>query len=121
MLVIKATSGYSLGISSWLFQAFVYSYPSKLSSHKVRSYIYVCYQLGGAGYDWSESFNGSACGVSAMLILCMWVTLDEVNRQNLSPARHAANEYGDWVKIVTRIRLSHKPRGLSSIERVAVQ
>ena len=57
----------------------------------------------------------------AMLILCMWVTLDEVNRQNLSPARHAANEYGDWVKIVTRIRLSHKPRGLSSIERVAVQ
>ena len=35
-------------------------------------------------------------------------------------ARHAANEYKGWVKIVKQFRLSHKPRGLASIERVTV-
>ena len=34
--------------------------------------------------------------------------------------RHAVNEYEGWVKIVIRFRLSHKPRGIASIETVAV-
>ena len=43
-----------------------------------------------------------------------------MNRHNLPFARYAANEYGGWVKIVKRFRLSHKAMGLTSIERVAV-
>ena len=43
-----------------------------------------------------------------------------MNRYNLPLARHAANEYGGWIKIVKWFRLSHKPIGLDSIERVTV-
>ena len=32
-----------------------------------------------------------------------------MNRHNLPFARHAANEYGGWVKIVKWFRLSRKP------------
>ena len=39
-----------------------------------------------------------------------------INRCNLPLSRHAANEYGGWVKIVKRFRLSHEP----SIERTTV-
>ena len=42
------------------------------------------------------------------------------NRHNLPLDRHAANKYGGWVKIVKRFRLSHKPLGLASLERVTV-
>ena len=38
----------------------------------------------------------------------------------LEGARHAANEYGGLVNIVIWFRLSHKPRGLASFERVTV-
>ena len=34
--------------------------------------------------------------------------------------KHAVNEYGGWVKIVIQLRLSHKPRGLTSVKRVTV-
>ena len=34
--------------------------------------------------------------------------------------KHAANEYGGWVKIVNQFRLSHKPMGPASIERLTV-
>ena len=43
-----------------------------------------------------------------------------MNRHNRSLARHAANEYGGWVKIVKRFRLSHKAMGMASIERATV-
>ena len=43
-----------------------------------------------------------------------------VNGNNLPLERHAANEYGGWVKIVKWFRLSHKPVGLASVERVTV-
>ena len=34
--------------------------------------------------------------------------------------RHATNEYGGCVKIMKPFRLSHKPMGLVSVERVTV-
>ena len=43
-----------------------------------------------------------------------------MNRYNLLLARHAANDYGGWVMIVKWFRLSRKPMGLASIERVTV-
>ena len=43
-----------------------------------------------------------------------------MNRDNLLLAMHAANEYGDWVKIVIWFRLSRKPMGMPSVERVTV-
>ena len=43
-----------------------------------------------------------------------------VNGNNLPLERHAANEYGGWVKIVKWFRLSHKPVGLASVESVTV-
>ena len=43
-----------------------------------------------------------------------------MNRQSLPFDRHAANEYGGWVKIAKRFRPSHKPMGLVSLERVTV-
>ena len=42
------------------------------------------------------------------------------NFSNLPLARHAANEYGGWVKIVKWFGLSHKLMGLASIDRVTV-
>ena len=42
------------------------------------------------------------------------------NRHNLPLARHAANEYGGWVKIVKWLGLTRKLVGLASIERVTV-
>ena len=45
---------------------------------------------------------------------------DYVNRHNLLLIKHAAYEYGSWVKIVKQFRLSHKLMGLASIERVTV-
>ena len=38
----------------------------------------------------------------------------------LKLARHAANEYGGWVKIVIRFRQPHQPMGLALIERVII-
>ena len=48
--------------------------------------------------------------------------LVESYRTDTNPllTNHAANEYGGWVKIVKRFRLSHKPMGLASVERVTV-
>ena len=43
-----------------------------------------------------------------------------MNRHDLWLTRHAANEYGGWVKIVKWFRLSDKPVGLASIERVTI-
>ena len=43
-----------------------------------------------------------------------------MNRHNLPLTRNAANEYGDWVKIVVRFRLFHKLIGQASIEQVTV-
>ena len=43
-----------------------------------------------------------------------------MNRHNLTLARHAANEYEGWVKIVIRFRLCPKPRDLATIGRVTV-
>ena len=43
-----------------------------------------------------------------------------VDRHNLPLARHAANEYGGWVKIVKQFRLSHKPMGSASMVRVMI-
>ena len=42
-----------------------------------------------------------------------------MNNNNLLLAKHAANGYGGWVKIV-RMILSHKPMALAAIERVTV-
>ena len=39
-----------------------------------------------------------------------------MNRHNLLLARHAAYEYGGWVKIVKLFRLSHKPTRLAILE-----
>ena len=36
-------------------------------------------------------------------------------------ARHATAEYGGWVKLVKRFRLSHKLKGLASVERVTIE
>ena len=53
-------------------------------------------------------------------MLSLWLGyprgLSEQTQRKL--ARHAANEYEGWVKIVKPFILSHKPMGLASIERV---
>ena len=52
----------------------------------------------------------------AMLSLRLWIAPgDQVNRDNLPFARHAANEYEGWVTIVKRFTLSHKTIGLTSV------
>ena len=43
-----------------------------------------------------------------------------MNRHKLPLARHASNEQGGWVKIGKQLKLSHKPMGLASMERVTV-
>ena len=43
-----------------------------------------------------------------------------MNRYNLPLVRYAANEYRGWVKIVKWFRLSHKPMGLVTIERMTI-
>ena len=40
--------------------------------------------------------------------------IEGIIRQNLLFARHVANEYGGWVKIVKQFRMSHKPMGQAS-------
>ena len=54
------------------------------------------------------------------LLISMSGDIPHAYMHNLPLARHAANECGGWVKIVKRFRLSHKPMGLASIERMTV-
>ena len=57
--------------------------------------------------------NGVEFQLQCWLCIILWEVValgDLVNKHNLPPGRHAANEYDGWVNTVIRYTVSHKPR-----------
>ena len=52
-----------------------------------------------------------------LTMLNLWDCLGRFEVTALLLARHVANEYGGWVKIVIQFTLFHKPREMATIER----